>query len=230
MKLYVVVGLGQFGRHVAMSLHNGGGDVLAIDQDARRVDDIKDNVGQAVCMDATDMGALRAVGAAKAQTAVVALGEDDLEASILTCASLSDLGIGTIIVRAENAMQERILTRVGATRVVFPEMQMGQHIAKSILMSGVIDQVTLSTGQTVAQIRPRRDLVGKSLKDSELRVRFSINVIGIQHERHFVDDNGESQVERVLKSVPSPDDIIDEDDILVVVGNQAQIELITRKD
>jgi trk system potassium uptake protein TrkA len=149
VKLYVVVGLGQFGRHVATSLHGGGGNVLAIDRDAKRVEDIKENVDQAVCMDATDIGALRAVGAAKAQTAIIALGENDLEASILSCASLSDLGVGTIIVRAENEMQGRILTRVGATRLVFPEMQMGQHLAKSILMSGVIDQVTLSTGQTV---------------------------------------------------------------------------------
>lgn len=213
-----------------MSLQSGGGDVLAIDKDERRVDTVKEHVAQAVCMDASDIDALRAVGAHKAQTAVVALGEMDLENSVLTCAALSDLGVGQIIVRAANDMQGRILTRVGATKVVYPEKQMGQHIAKSILMSGVIDQVTLSTGQTVAQVRPRRDLVGKTLRDAQLRARFAVNVIGIQHLKTSVDDSGETRKEYSLETVPGPDEVIGEDDVLIIVGSQAQVELVTRKD
>lgn len=230
MKLFVVIGLGQFGRHVAMTLHEGGGDVIAIDRDEKRVDDVKDHVSQAVCMDATDMSALRAVEAHKAQTAVVSLGEKDLEGSILATAALSDLGVSTIIVRAANELHGRILRRVGATRLVFPEKQMGEHIAKSVLMSGVVDQVTLSTGQTVAHIRPRRELVGKTLKDAQLRARYSINVIGVQHQRSMIDDDGETQRELILESMPGPEEIIEEDDILIVVGNQAQVELVARKD
>ena len=127
MKLFVVVGLGQFGFHTAKEIYAGGGDVLAIDADEKRVAEAKDLVGQAVCMNGADLNALRAVGANKADTAVVALGEEDLEGSILSCTALSDLGVGRIIARAASAMQGRILSRVGATRVVYPEKQMGER-------------------------------------------------------------------------------------------------------
>ena len=107
---------------------------------------------------------------------------------------------------------------------------MGEHIANSLLMSGVIDQVTLSTGQTVAHIRPRRDLVGKTLKDVQFRARYAVNVISLQHQRAVVSDDGETQREMVLEDMPGPDEVIEEDDILIVVGNQAQIALIARKE
>jgi trk system potassium uptake protein TrkA len=230
MRFFVVIGLGQFGRHVATSLQEGGADVLAIDRDEQRVESVKDQVGQAVRLNATDISALRAVGCGKAQTAVVALGETDLEGSILTCAALSDLGVGNIIVRAANELHGRILERVGATRLVYPEKQMGEQIAKSILMSGVIDQVTLSTGQTVAQVLPRLDVVGKTLKDAQLRPRYAINVIGIQRTSTHVDDAGDTREEKDLVNNPGPDEVIGEDDVLIVVGTQAQIELVARKD
>lgn len=229
MKLFVVIGLGQFGRSVALTLQGGGGQVLAIDRDERRVEDVKDGVGQAVCMNSADIDALRAVGAQKAQTAVVALGETDLEASVLTCAALTDLGLSQIIVRAANELHGKILTRMGATKIVYPEKEMGTHIAKGILMSGVIDQVTLSTGQTVAQIRPREDLVGKQLREAQLRERFRINVIGIQREVRSIDDTGESRVELHLEPVPDPEQVIGEHDILVVVGFPSQIEHVARR-
>ncbi|MCP4504426.1 MAG: TrkA family potassium uptake protein [Deltaproteobacteria bacterium] len=230
MKVFVVIGLGQFGMHVALSLQEGGGEVLAIDQDEGRVESVKDRVSQAVCLNATSLESLRAVGVAKAQTAVVAVGENDLEAGVVACAALSDLGVANIIVRAANDLQARILERVGATKVVFPERQAGEHIARSILMSGVIEQVTLSTGQTVAQIRLRRDLVGRTLKDVQFRQRFSINVIGIQRKTQYVDDNGANQWDEKLDGNPDPDEIIGAEDIVIVVGNQAQIELIARND
>lgn len=230
MKLFAVIGLGQFGRSVALTLTEGGGQVLAIDQDEKRVESVKEIVGQAVCMNAADEDALRAVGAHKALAAVVALGEDDLEASVLTCAALSDLGLGQIVVRAGNELQGTILKRVGATKVVFPEMEMGNHLAKGILMSGVIDQVTLSTGQTVAQILPTQELVGKQLKEAELRERYKLNVIGVQHRKTWVDDHGETHREMELESVPDPDYVIGEDDVLIVVGFASQIEHVARKD
>lgn len=107
---------------------------------------------------------------------------------------------------------------------------MGEQVATSIMMSGVIDQVTLSTGQTVAQVLPRADLVGKRLKDAQLRARFRINVIGILRRRQVIDDHGESVTDTELVSVPDPDDVIGEDDVLVVVGFKGQIEAMARKD
>lgn len=230
MKLFVVIGAGQFGRHTAKTLFSGGGDVLVIDKDEMRIEVIKDEVGQAVCGDCTDIEVLRTLGVANADTAVVALGETDLEASILTCTALSDLGVGRIIVRAATDLHGRILTRVGATRLVYPEKQMGEQLAKSILTSGVLDQVTLATGQIVADIKPRHDLVGQTLKESQIREKFKIAVIGIQRPKRSVDDRGELHQEMVLDSVPGADTIIGEDDILVVVGEKERVELLAVKD
>ncbi len=230
MKLFVVVGLGQFGFHTAKEIYAGGGDVLAIDADEKRVADAKDLVGQAVCMNGADLNALRAVGANKADTAVVALGEEDLEGSILACTALSDLGVGRIIARAASAMQGRILSRVGATRVVYPEKQMGEEIARSILVSGVLEQVTLSTGQTVAHILPKEEFTGIPLKEARFRSHFGVAVIGIQRKKQSVDDRGEIKIEMELQQVPGPDEIISSDDVLVVVGDRFQIKQIARKD
>lgn len=225
-----MIGLGQFGRHTAKTLYEGGGDVIAIDLNEERVDMVKEDVGQAICADGTDIDTLRAIGVDKADTAVLALGEDELEASTLACTCLSDLGVGRIIVRCATELHGRILTRVGATKVVYPEKQMGEQLARSILTSGILDQVTLSTGQIVAHIRPQRDMVGKTLKDSQMLERYRLAVIGIQHPKRSVDDRGELHEELILHSVPSYDTIIDDDDILIVVGNQTQIELIARKE
>ncbi len=230
LKLFVVLGLGQFGRHTAKTLYAGGGDVLAIDKDAARVERIKDEVGQAICADAGDIETLRTIGVGKADTAVVALGEADLEASIMACMALSDLGVGRLIVRAASELQGRIISRVGATRVVYPEKQMGEQLAHSILAMGVLDQVSLPTGQIVAHIRPRRDLIGQTLEESQISTRYRLAVIGIQKPKRSVDDRGELHEELVLHSVPPPDSIIGEDDILIVVGSQAQVEVIARED
>lgn len=230
MKLFVVIGLGQFGRHTAKTLYAGGGDVLAIDKNEPRVERIKDEVGQAVCADATDVDILRSVGAHKADTAILALGEEDLEASVLACTALSELGIGRLIVRAATELHGRILTRIGATKVIYPEKQMGEQLAYSILATGVLEQVTLSTGQIVAHIRPKQDLIGKILKDLQFRERYRLSVIGIQRPKRLIDDKGNLHEEFVLKSIPSQEEVVMEDDILIVVGQQAQIEAIAHQD
>lgn len=228
MRLFVVIGLGQFGRHTATTLYASGGDVIAIDADEARVEIVKDEVGQALCMNACDGESLRMVGVGKADTAIVALGEADLEASIICCSALSDLGVGRIIVRSASEEQGRILSRVGATRVIYPEKQMGEQLARSLIASGVLDQVTLSTGQTVAHIRPRHEFVGKTLRDCHLQDRYRLAIIGIQQPKRMIDDRGELHEELVLLPAPDLDNVVSEDDILIVVGNQAQIELASR--
>lgn len=230
MKLFVVIGVGQFGRYTATTLYAAGGDVMAIDANEARIEQIKDEVGQAICIDATDIDSLRTIGVGNADTAVVALGEADLEASIICCTALSDLGVGRIIVRSASEQHGRILSKIGATRVVYPEKQMGEQLAKSLIASGVLDQVTLSTGQIVAHIRPRHDLVGKTLRDCKLPERYRLAVIGVQQAYRSIDDRGEAHEELTLTPVPDHDTVVGEDDILIVVGNQSQIDLVSRRE
>lgn len=230
MKQFVIIGLGQFGRHTAKTLYSSGADVIAIDKNESRVERVKDEVGQAICADATDLDVLRTIGVAKADTAVVALGEIDLEAGIMVCMALSDLGVSRIIVRSATELHGRILSRIGATRVIYPEKQMGEQLAMSILASGVLEQTTLSTGQTVAHIKPRRDLIGTTLKESNITDRYRLAIIAVLKLSRSIDDRGEEQEEWTTLSVPSPDTVIESDDILVVVGNQSQIGNVARKD
>lgn len=230
MKRFVVIGLGQFGWHTATTLYAEGGDVIALDADPSRIELIKDDVGQAICVNGADVDSLRSIGVGKADTAIVALGEADLEASIICCTALSDLGVGRIIVRLASEQHGRILLRVGATRVLYPEKQMGEQLARSLIASGVIDQVTLPSGQIVAHIRPRHDFVGKTLGDCHFYDRYRLMTIGIQHPKRSVDDKGELHEELVLIPTPNQDNLIGEDDILVVVGQQNQIDLISRQE
>lgn len=230
MKLYVVLGLGQFGHHLASTLHAGGGEVLAIDSDEDRVEVVKEKVSQAVCMDATDASALRAVGVAKAYAAVVALGEEDFEASILACSALSDLGVGRIIVRAANELQGRILQRLGATQIVFPEKQMGEQLAQAMLLPGVVEQVRLQqTGQVVALLVPRQMFVGKTVKEVRTRMLGAM-AVGLQRTRIRVDDKGEVIRELTVISDPEPTELIESEDLLLVIGTQAQIEQLAKRD
>ena len=230
MKQFVVVGLGQFGRHTAKTLYGAGADVIAIDKSEDRVELVKDEVGQAICADGRDIDVLRTIGVAKVDTAVIALGEIDLEASIMVCTALTDLGVARIIVRSATELHGRILSRVGATRVIYPEKQVGEQLALSILSAGVLEQTNLSTGQTVAHIKPRRDLIGKTLRECNLGDRYRLAVIAIQKPTSSIDDKGELQEELSTISIPSLDTVIENDDILVVVGNHSQIESILRKD
>lgn len=228
MRLFAVLGLGQFGLHVAKTLNEKGGDVLALDREEERVEKAKDWVASAACLDVTNGEALKAVGAAEAEVAVVALGERNLEANILATAHLRDQGVGSIICRAQNQLQGRILMRVGAARVVYPEKEMGIMLAKEILAPDVLDRVPLTTGHSLAEVRPAPSLVGHSLKNLDFRKRFSINVVAIQRQVPFVDDQGERQHRVEVANLAGPDDVIDRDDILVVVGPDESIEALSQ--
>lgn len=230
MKLFVVIGLGQFGRHTAQTLFAGGGDVLAIDKDEMRVERIKDYVGQAICADASDVEILRSLNVAKADTAIIALGESDLESSIMICSALSDLGIGRLIVRASTELQGRILTRVGASRIIYPEKQIGEQLAKSILSFGSLEQMVLPSGQVVAHIGTWPEMVGKTVKDIEFNENYRLVLIGVQRPKRSINDKGELQEQLILHSAPSSDFIIAADDILVLAGNQDQVEHFAIKD
>lgn len=210
MKLFVVMGLGQFGRHTAMTLYESGSDVLAMDEDAARVERIKNHVGQAVCMDATDPAALDAMQVGQADAAVVAFGEVQLEASILACAALRDLGVPKVVVRSSAETHGRILKRVGAHHVVYPEKQMGRQLAGSLLVDSMLEETTLPTGQVVAEVPLAPAHAGKTVQDLQLPTRHRLVVIGLRHQQQW-------------QGIPAPETVLSAGDVLVVVGNREHI-------
>ncbi len=226
MKQYAVIGLGKFGYKVAVTLAERGGEVIAIDSDQRKVEEIKDLVAQAVCLDSTDEAAMKAIGISEVDVAVVAIG-DDREASILTTGMLKRIGVGKIIARATSDLHAQILELIGAHKVISIEDQMGEQLARSIIAPDILEHITLGSGHSLAEIIPRREFVGKSLREINLRAKYGVHVVAIRRKIPAIDEHGENKFEIEVRDFPGPDDVIEENDILVVVGDDKSIESLT---
>jgi Trk K+ transport system NAD-binding subunit len=214
MRTYVVVGLGQFGEHVARRLTESGGEVLAVDRSLERVEALKDVVAQAVRADCTSEEAMRALGVGKARVAVVALGEEDFEAAVLGTAVLKTLGVGTVVARSSNRQRGRILTLAGASRVVYPEAEMGDQLARLLLHSSMQSSTELPNGYALAELRVPEHAAGKSLQQLRLRQTHGLNVIAIQH--------------RGVVNEPIPEAMLNAGDVLLVAGRGERVAALAR--
>ncbi len=175
-----VIGLGRFGTALALELARGGTEILAVDNRPDIVQRMSGQLGQVVIADSTDAEALREIGIADFSRVVVAIGTD-LEASILTTALLSELGIPDIWAKAISRQQATILQRIGAHHVVFPEQDMGERIAH--LVSGrLLDWVELDPQWVFAKTKPPRELVGIPLGESGLRKKHCVTVVSVKPE------------------------------------------------
>lgn len=176
----LVVGLGRFGGAVAETLTRLGSEVLAIDRDPRLVQDFADRITHAVEADSTDLEVLHQLGVRDFQHAVVAIGTD-IEASILTVAALVDVGIPHIWAKAVTEAHGRILGRVGAHEVVFPERDMGERMAHRVT-GKMIDYIELDEGFSLVETCPPKALVGKTLEEYGLRKKHNVTVVCIRPE------------------------------------------------
>ena len=229
MRQFVVIGLGRFGSSVAKTLVEKGGQVLAIDKDTQRVQEMSDIVTQAVCLDATDDKALKAVGAEHIDVAVVSTGSN-LEASILITLTLKEMGISEIIAKATNDDHGKVLEKVGASRVVFPERDMGARLANSLISPKVIEQISISGDASMLELITPKEFIGKSLRQVNLRATYGLNVIAIKKKLEVITKFGERKLlEEKVDFSPSPDEFLKEDDILVIVGKNEYIDKIKRK-
>ncbi len=184
-KQVVVVGLGRFGSAVARTLYELGHDVLALDTSERLVEEMADHVTHAVQADATDREAMEELGVADFDAAVVAI-TGDLTPSILATLTLRDLGCKLIIAKAANEQHGRILERVGADRVVFPERDTGVRVAHTFAAAAVLDYLYLGPGFGLAKTKPPADFIGKTVEELALRDRYGLALIAILHGAEVV--------------------------------------------
>jgi trk system potassium uptake protein TrkA len=223
-KVFAVFGLGTFGEEVCRTLVEKGAKVIAVDHTAQLVDKIKDAVEQAVLLDSTDEDALRQLPLSTVDAAVVAIGEN-LSASILTVALLKKLGVPYIVARAISEIHSQILKQVGAAEVIIIEVDEGRRVASRLISPDVVDRIPISTQQTLAEVLVPKSFAGSSLHKLELRKRFNVNVISIRRTRLNVDNMGNPVKEEVVLS-PQPQDVIQENDVLVVVGPDRAIDAL----
>ncbi len=206
---FAVIGIGRFGSSVAKSLHAFGYEVLAIDSNEQRVQNISTFVTQAVQADSTDEEALRTLGIDRFDVVVVAIGMN-IQASILTSLILKDMGIPKLIVKAQNDLQAKVLSKIGADKVVFPERDMGNRVAHHLISPNVMDYVELSDGYSIVEMKAPPQMIGKSLKQLNIRAKYNCNVMAVK-------TNG------VMNITPSADALIRVTDTLVIVGKNEHL-------
>lgn len=208
-KQFAVIGIGRFGSSVAQSLHAFGFEVLAVDSNEQRVQAISSSVTQAVQADSTDEEALRAIGIDRFDVVVVAIGTN-IQASILTCLILKDLGIPKLIVKAQNDLQAKVLSKIGVDKVIFPERDMGNRVAHHLISPSVMDFIELSDGYSIVELQAAPQMIGKSLKQLDIRAKYHCNVIAVKNDG-------------IMNITPSADALIRPTDTLVVVGKNEHV-------
>lgn len=177
-KQYAVLGLGSFGESVALTLENMGCDVLVMDDSYEKIQDISDKVSYAMKADVADPDALQALGGKNLDGVVVAVSEN-LEAGIMATMLCKEMGIPLVVAKAKNKLQGAILQRVGADRIVYPEIEMGSRVAKSLVSREFMDWIELSKDYSMVEITVPDKWVGRNLVDINARERLGINVVGI---------------------------------------------------
>lgn len=212
-KEFVVFGMGRFGSSVAKTLSENGCQVLAVDMDQSKIELIADAVTYAVCTDVTDVDAIHSLGISNFDGAVIAIG-GSLEASVMVTILAKELGIPYILAKARNELHAKILKKVGADMVVFPEKETGIRIAHNLMEGNLFDAIELSTQYSMMDFSVPEDWIGKSLRELNLRAAKKINVIGLRRDGK-------------LDITPEADMPLESDDVLIIIGKNHALSKLT---
>ena len=211
-KQFVVLGLGSFGASVAVTLQKLGCDVVAVDQDMERIDDIADKVTYAMQADIGNPELLESLGS-KNYDGIVVASSENLEGSILATLAAKEMGIPYILCKAQNERCAQVLRKVGADAVVFPEEEMGRKIAKNLLSANLADWIELSPDYSIVETSVPKRWIGRTLKELDVRRTYGVNVAGVKEG---------NQVE----ITPDPDMRLKEGMILMLIGSNEALDKI----
>jgi len=212
-KQFAVIGLGRFGSSLAATLAKLGAEVLAIDMDEERVRALVPVVTQAVQADATDEDALKDLGIRNFDVVVVAM--KAFEPSLLVTLYLKQNGVQRVVVKAASEVHGKILEKIGADTIIFPEKDMGERLAFSLISGSVIDHIELSPDYSVVEIVVTGALAGRTLRDLNLRNRMGLTVVAIKREED-------------VNVFVSPDEPLREKDVLVAVGPNEGVQKLNK--
>lgn len=213
MSNYAVIGCGRFGQSVAKTLYSLGHEVLAIDKNMDLVEDIADYVTQAVQADATDEMDMKSLGISNYDVAIVSIASD-IQSSIIATILAKELGVAYVICKAKDDLTAKILSKIGADKVVFPERDMGVKLANNLVSKNILEFIELDPKYSIVEVSVSEKWYGKSLQQINFRERYGINVVAIKRGPH-------------VNISPLAEDVIQKDDVLVVVG---EIKKMNRLD
>ncbi|MCR2805351.1 potassium channel family protein [Paenibacillus soyae] len=208
-KQFLVIGLGRFGSSITKTLIQNGHEVLAVDKNEQNVQDMASIATHALQADCTDEGVLRELGVSNFTHGIVAIG-DDLQASILTTVLLKELNVPKVTAKARNEMHGKVLSKVGADHVVYPERDMGIRLGNQLSSDTLIDYIELSPDYNLAEILAPPAMNGKSLKELHIRAKYGCTIMAIKKGHH-------------INVSPKADDAIHTGDILLIIGSNEDI-------
>ena len=214
-KEFAVIGLGRFGGSICRTLAEQGMEVMAIDINEDRVNDYSMIASHAVVGDSTDEKVLKELGIRNFDHVVVAIG-DNIQASILTTIILKELGVRNITVKAQNDYHEKVLVKIGADQIVHPERDMGKRIANNMISNSVLDYLELSDEHSIVEIVASEKIDGHSIINLDIRAKYGINIVAIKRKNEIIVS-------------PQANEIINEKDILIVIGADVDINRFEKK-
>ncbi len=212
---FAVIGLGRFGASVARTLHELGHHVLGVDVDESKVQALTQHLTHVVQADCTDENTVRSLGLRNFDTVVVAIGQD-LEASVLVTLMLKEIGVKTVVAKAATEAHGKVLERIGADRVIFPEKDMGAKVARFLAETNILDYIELTPEVSIVEFTPGDAFVGKTLREVDFRAKFGVTVLAIR--------NGDS-----VRISPPADQPLRHGDILVAIGENKDIERLQNR-
>lgn len=215
MKSFVVIGLGRFGTRIAKKLYSMDCEVLAVDIDNEKVQQIADNVTQAVSGDAQDKDVLRALGVRNCDCAVVCIASN-LSSSIVITMNLKELEVPYIVAKAQGTQHQRILEKLGADNVVIPEREMADRLAHKLVEPNILDYIEISDDYSLVEEQAPSSWFNKSIKDLSVRARLGINIIAVK--------NGKD-----INIAPGGDYIVREGDVLVIIGKYDALSKLRKR-
>ena len=208
-KTYAVFGLGRYGTAVAKELVENGMEVIAIDSEQKIVNDVAAYLPVCKCADVTDSEVISRLGIGNIDTVIVCMASN-LEASVMAVTLCKEAGVKTVIAKCANEMQQKILLRVGADQVVFPENESGIRLAKNLLSSGFIDMISLSKDVSLVEIDVKKEWCGKNLIELNLRKKYGFNIVAIK--------KGEN-----INANITPEQVLDAETTLIVIANTSKL-------
>lgn len=211
-KQFAVIGLGRFGRAVCATLHGLGYEVMGIDSDEKRVARVLTDrlAAHSLQLDSTDSAALREAGILEFDTVIVAIG-NYLESSIITTLNLKEGGVKNVVTKASSETHEKLLRKVGADLVIFPEHEMGCTLARSLTKPSILDRFELDPENSIVEVLVPEEFHGKTIADLQLRSRYGLNLLAVSQDNKFVIN-------------PPPNARLSKGTAMVVIGSNRDID------
>jgi len=213
---FAVIGMGRFGENLVKELNRMGYEVLAIDVDENRVNNARDIATYAVEADTTDEQVLTKLGIRNFDVVVVAIG-DNIQSNTLTTILLKEMGVKTVVTKARNSLHGKVLEKIGADIVVYPERDMAIKVAHSLASESIVDFINLSAEFSIVEMITPQEFINKTIVENNIRKQYKVNIIAIKRGRDII-------------VAPGPDEKIINDDILVVLGKNKDLTYLSKLD